>query len=316
MISLQDEEMILEESLESINFESTRSSLQRDIQNITRKLNQTTRLVAKCGRILKMAKDPNDYFIDRERNFKLLHGAYPFNLMASKVQLVIMSSGTPTTKLLTRNFTRIEAPHPIPIGMRKVYYTPVGKMSRDNQDKTIPLMAARIMEIHRACPKNTLVHAHSFGLIDKFRPYMKHRAVMFQEQGQREESLNKFLSSKESIWFSAAYAQGLSLMGSQFQRNIIAKVPYPGLGEWVVKRNESDVAKIGMDMWYRMSTAVDIQQAAGRCTRSPTDYSETYILDSNFGYFFNQNKQFFEQWFKDALVWERKEKPVSKRRKA
>jgi hypothetical protein len=100
MISLQDEEMGYEEMLEGINFESTRSSLQRDIQDITRKLNRTTRLVAKCGRILKMAKDPNDYFIDKERNFKLLHGSYPFNLMTSKVKFVIMSSGTPTTSIL------------------------------------------------------------------------------------------------------------------------------------------------------------------------------------------------------------------------
>jgi len=251
-----------------------------------------------------MAKDPKDYFIDQKRNFKLLRGSFPFQMMSKKTKLIIMSSGTPTTSLICKNFTRIEAPHSIPVPQRRVFYTPVGKMSKDNQDKTIPLMAKRILEIHKTYPKNTIVHTHSYGLVDKFRPYMKQSYVLFQEKDMREEALEQFLEADECIWFSVGYGEGLNLEGKKFQRNVIAKVPYPGLGdEWVQKRNQSDEEKMGINLWYRIQTLVNIQQASSRCTRGPKDYSEAYILDSNFGFFYKQNRKFFENWFKQALVF-------------
>jgi Rad3-related DNA helicase len=47
--------------------------------------------------------------------------------------------------------------------------------------------------------------------------------------------------------------------------------------------------------------ALAIQQAAGRCTRGPGDFSETYILDSSFEWFYKRNYNLFEEWFKSAL---------------
>jgi Rad3-related DNA helicase len=51
-----------------------------------------------------------------------------------------------------------------------------------------------------------------------------------------------------------------------------------------------------------VSVAQAIQQAAGRCTRGPGDWSETYILDSSFEWFYRKNFKLFEDWFKDALM--------------
>lgn len=317
MLDLMDEQDAYENQLESLMLSSKRHSsdttsrtyktMIKDIQELTKKLNHVSRLIDKCARILKMAKDPNDYYIDQDRKFKLIYGANLFSELIKKYKYVIMSSGTPNTPLLCTEFTRIEAPHPIPIKRRQVFYLPVGKMSRDNQDKTIPAMAARIIEIHKSYPRQTIVHAHSFDLGVKLKNAMHHPAVLLQERNMREESLKTFMESKECIWLCMAYDEGLSLDGPRFQRNIIPKVPYPGLGGWVKKRNESDINKLNIDLWYRMTTAISIQQAAGRCTRSENDYSETYILDANFGWFYNQNKMFFEDWFKKALVWRKKE---------
>jgi Rad3-related DNA helicase len=133
---------------------------------------------------------------------------------------------------------------------------------------------------------------------------MRHPKVLLQTPGHREDALRQFMRSKECIFLSVNYAEGINLKGENFQRNIIAKVPYPSLGdEWVIKRNETDKAELNIDKWYRLTTAVAIQQAAGRTTRDPDDFSKTYILDSNFGFFYSQNKNLLEPWFRDAIIW-------------
>jgi len=300
----------LNEALEAIMYkrrfeqkEKILADLMAQIQAVTKDLNTVDRKMGKVGRILQLARDPNDYYIDDQRKFKLIYGKPLFEAFTKKPKLIIMSSATPNTTLLCHDYTRIEAPHPIPVSRRRVFYQPVGKMSQKHQDKTIPAMAAKIMEIHKGYPRQTIVHCHSFGLGLKLKNALNSPLVILQEEKKREEWLEKFLAAKECIGLCMAFDEGLSLNGKQFQRNVIPKVPYPGLGGWVKKRNDSDEKKYNIDQWYRMTTAISIQQAAGRTTRGPDDYSETYILDLNFSYFFSQNKIYFEQWFKDALVW-------------
>lgn len=276
----------------------------KTIQDVTRKLNSVDRKMGKVSRIMEYASDPRDYYIDEAtRKFKLIYGKPLFKRFIMKPKLVIMSSGTPNTVLLSDDYTRIEAPHPIPISRRKVYYQPVGKMSQKNQDKTIPAMAAKIMEIHKSCPRNTIVHCHSFALGLKLKNAINSPLVLLQTDGTRKDWLAEFMEKKECIGLCMGFDEGLNLVGTKFQRNVIPKVPYPPLGGWEKKRNDSDEKKYMIDQWYRITTAVALQQAAGRTTRGPEDYSETYILDLNFSYFFSQNKMYFEKWFKDALVW-------------
>ena len=301
------------ERLEALNLNSSRRDLLNQIKDITKKLNTAQRTIAKCTRILRIIHEKHEFFIDSQRNFKLIRGTHPFNTMSKSVQFIIMASGTPTTSLICDNFLRVRAPHPIPVENRRVYYQPVGKMGRKQQDETIPAMAKKILQIHETYPRSTIVHCHSYGIAKKLKENMHHPAVLLQESGQRKEALTDFMNAQECIFLSVNYSEGIDLKGDKFQRNLIAKVPYPNLvDEWVVKRNEADKTKLKMDLWYRLSTAVDIQQASGRCTRDLNDYSETYILDENFGFFYKSNKNLFEPWFLEALVWDRDHKPTAR----
>lgn len=336
MLILQEEQLIYEEQLDSIGhlINNGNKKILKEIQDITKALNKVERKQMTCTNVISMANNPDDYLIDSDRKFKLIRGKWPFNGLVKSVEYIIMSSGTPTTSLLTSHFDRVEAPHPIPRDRRLVYYSPEGKMSRSNQEKTIPLVAKRIMAIHTEYPKKTIVHAHSYELAKKIRDAIVtinpafSKIVLLQEKkdavtngdfyGNRDVSLQKFLTYKgQMIWISVGFDEGLSLFGDEYQRNIIAKVPYPSLGDqWVIKRNAVDIKEIGLDKWYRLATAVNIQQAAGRCTRKPKDFSKTTILDANFGFFYSQNKSLFESWFKDALVWETKEEREARRKVA
>jgi len=336
LVDLMEQQLIYQDQLDDLGFALERRDpkVLKQVMDITSRLNKVERKQGTVSRIISMASDPDAYFIDHERKFKLMRGKWPFYGMIKDLEFVIMSSGTPTTSLLTENYTRIEAPHPIPVDRRRVYYSPEGKMSMNNVKDTLPRMASRIIALHKANPKKTLVHCHSYTLARMLRdeivqqqPTFK-KIVLLQEKknappnddfcGNRDDALEKFLThSGQIIWLSVGYAEGLSLDGNLFELNIIPKVPYPGLGdEWVVKRNVLDEKELGLNKWYRLETSVAIQQAAGRCTRGPKDFSKTYILDANFGYFFSQNKIFFEKWFKDALVWETKEQREMRKRSA
>jgi len=127
-----------------MNLSATNNTrLLNDIRYVTTKLTKIERQVAKCGRILQViSSNEKAYFIDKDRNLKLIRGEYPFNSMASRVKMVIMSSGTPTTSLICRNYSRVESIHPIPKKNRLIYYEPIGKMSRSNIDNTVPNIGA------------------------------------------------------------------------------------------------------------------------------------------------------------------------------
>ena len=54
--------------------------------------------------------------------------------------------------------------------------------------------------------------------------------------------------------------------------------------------------------WYPLQTAKTIVQSVGRSVRSSEDHAVTYILDSNWGYFFQKNKDVFPEDFKKCIL--------------
>jgi Rad3-related DNA helicase len=73
--------------------------------------------------------------------------------------------------------------------------------------------------------------------------------------------------------------------------------PFENIGDEFIKaRNERDNYKR-----YNMHAAVAVMQAAGRCTRSVSDFSTTYILDSSWIGFFKRCRKLFQPWFVASL---------------
>lgn len=272
-------------------------------------LKQIQRKLRKVGYMIRIIKEGSPYIIDKERHFKLLKGDVPFKQLC-KNRRVILASGTPCTDLLSSDFEKVVTDHPIPNEARLVYYIPVGKMSMDTyrngklikiRSATIPKMAPIIKQLHEKFSKNTIVHCHSYGIAQEFKNLLG-SVAMLQNSKDREASLNEWKESANKIFLSVKYEEGIDLKGDQFPMNIIAKIPFQYLGdEWVKARDALD-----NKAWSNKQTAIDIQQAAGRCTRDPKDYSETYILDASFGNFYRNNKNLFEPWFQEALIFQNK----------
>lgn len=264
-------------------------------------LKQIQRKLRKVGYMIRIIKEGSPYIIDKERHFKLLKGDVPFKQLC-KNRRVILASGTPCTDLLSSDFEKVVTAHTIPKEARLVYYIPVGKMSMNFRSVTIPKMATIIKQLHEKFSKNTIVHCHSYGIAQEFKNLLGSVTIL-QNSKDREASLNGWKESTNKIFLSVKYEEGIDLKGDKFPVNIIAKIPFQYLGdEWVQARDNLD-----NKAWSNKQTAIDIQQAAGRCTRDPKDYSETYILDASFGNFYRNNQALFEDWFVDALVFQPKE---------
>jgi len=105
------------------------------------------------------------------------------------------------------------------------------------------------------------------------------------------------MNSEESIFLSIKFSEGLDLKGPNYKMNILAKIPFENIkDENVAQRNQNDNY-----LRYNTFAAVDVMQAAGRCTRTPEDFSETWILDESWKGLLNRNRKKFEPWFVVAL---------------
>lgn len=92
--------------------------------------------------------------------------------------------------------------------------------------------------------------------------------------------------------------EGYDFKDDQARWQIIAKIPYPYLGDRQVE------AKKNMDpAWYDLQTIMSIVQASGRVCRSKEDHGVTYVLDSDFKSLWDKRKEMFPPWFRKAVVW-------------
>ena len=276
---------------------------------------KTARTLEKIQRVCEKAKgvlraiqdDPESFSIDpKTRAFRLIDGKKMFQEMIMNIPLVILASGTPCTQLLVTDYAKVVAPHPVGVDRRRVYYSPCGKMNYQDREKTMDTMAAKIASLHAKYNRNTLVHCHSFAIADTLGNIVRDQGcrVKWVEKKGREESIQAWKDLDDCVLMSVACEAGLDLPGEKYPLNIIAKVPFLPYksDEWTEKRKARDNKRPAAQRWENVSVALSIQQAAGRCTRGPGDFSETYILDSSFEWFYKRNFGLFEDWFKDALM--------------
>lgn len=283
---------------------STQVSAEHDIAKklaLNQEKNKLGRESRKCVKVLAHLEKGHPYIIDKERKFRLLDGKSEFSDMIEGLQHVVLASGTPTTQILTDDYKSVVIQHPIPVERRVCYYTPVGSMNYKERTTTAPIVAEKIAALHGKFNKKTMVHCGAYVVAQMLynnMPATVKNICVLQDQTDREGSKNKFLTAKgQAIFLSVNFEEGLDLKGPEYPLNIIAKLAFENIADEFIKaRNERDNYKR-----YNLNTAVATMQAAGRCTRSVKDYSETYILDASWQGFFNRNRRLLQPWFIASL---------------
>ena len=200
-----------------------------------------------------------------------------------------------------------------PVENRPIVMGLIGSMGKKNVNSTLPAVlrtCAKILDKHVG--EKGIIHCNSYKLGEQIVAHFQGSAhagrLLFPKTAEdREEYFRLHMTSKEpTVIVSPSMTEGFDFSGDLARWQIIAKMPYPYLGDrQVAAKKEQDPA------WYDAQTVGTIIQATGRVVRSETDRGVTYILDSDFMYLWDRRKAMFPKWWKDAMVWGRNGRPPS-----
>ena len=192
----------------------------------------------------------------------------------------------------------ISIPSPFPTKKRPIFACPIGKMSASEIDNTLPKLAKAvksILEQHKN--EKGIIHAHSYKIAHYLRRSIKSSRILIHDSSNRDEILKKHVNSKKpTVLLSPSMTEGVDLSDEASRFQVICKVPYPYLGDKLVKKRMHR-----WNWWYPMQTAKTIVQAVGRSVRSAEDHAITYILDADWDRFYTRSNRYFPQGFKDCL---------------
>tara|TARA_A100001011_G_C14317845_1_gene848829 strand:- start:1675 stop:3291 length:1617 start_codon:yes stop_codon:yes gene_type:complete len=192
----------------------------------------------------------------------------------------------------------VSIPSPFPVDNRPVYFFPAGKMNASEIDKTLPHLVNLIREIikqHKG--QKGIIHCHSYKIANFIKKKIRSKRILSHNSENRDMILEKHMKSKsDTILVSPSMSEGVDLKGDLSKFQVICKVPYPYLGDAIVKKRMNK-----RKTWYPLQTAKTIVQSVGRSIRSADDSAITYIVDSDWERFYRNNKHFFPPDFKKCL---------------
>lgn len=190
------------------------------------------------------------------------------------------------------------APCEFPAENRPILYRSRGSLAKKAGEKGFDSIVASIREVLRKHEGDRgIVHCHSNALRDRLlaelSPDFGTRIITHGVKQDRDASVQRLRMSRNGVLLSVAMTEGLDLSDDDARFCIIAKVPWPDMGDPYVQermRRDGD--------WYANQAAMAVVQSSGRVVRHAEDYGETYIFDSSFGRLVGDAT--FPEWWLEA----------------
>ena len=156
---------------------------------------------------------------------------------------------------------------------RPVIVDPVARMTMKTEDVAWPKMVVRIDEILDENPGvRILVHTVSYRLTEYLYNHSKSgRLLTYRNASEREATLERFLETPDAVLLAPSFDRGVDLPEEACEVIIIAKVPYPYLGD---KQIKAKLYSKGGKTWYAVQTIRAIVQMCGRGMRSSDDWCD------------------------------------------
>lgn len=195
------------------------------------------------------------------------------------------------------SFISIESP--FPRENRPVVYIPVGKMTKDDIDRTIPKLTSTVKSLlDDHADEKGIIHSRTFRIARHLMENIDSDRLITHDSSNREEVIAEFMrSDRPLVLVSPSSTEGLDLKGDLSRFQIICKVYWPYLGDKLVKKRMNKHKR-----WYGYQAAKAAVQATGRSIRTKDDYAVTYILDESWERFYYSNEDLFPDYFKKALM--------------
>ncbi len=187
---------------------------------------------------------------------------------------------------------------PFPVENHPVFAFPVAKMSASTIDGDLPKLVEAIKSILIQHPEEKgIIHTHSYKVASYIRKHIRNKRLIFHESEDRVKKLEEHIKSKEpTVIVSPSMQEGVDLKDDLSRFQIICKVPYPYLGDKIVKKRMHR-----WNWWYSFETAKTIVQSLGRSIRTENDHAVSYILDADWHRFYSNNSNLFPESFKKSL---------------
>lgn len=113
----------------------------------------------------------------------------------------------------------------------------------------------------------------------------------------KQQTLEAF-RQQGGILLSPSMSRGVDLKDDLCRVQVIAKVPFPSLGDKMVSGR---LHLPGGQEWYSVQVVRDMVQMTGRGVRSETDSCITYILDGQFSRVWSKARSLFPSWWRSAV---------------
>jgi len=193
----------------------------------------------------------------------------------------------------------VRIPSPFPVENRPIFQSTVGSMSSSQIQYSLPKLKAAveaILEEHKG--QKGIIHCHTYKIASYLKKNIRSRRLLTHRSDNRDAVLQKHINAKnDSVLLSPSMTEGVDLKGDLSKFQIICKVPYPYLGDPIVKKRMNKNKG-----WYALQTAKSIVQSCGRSVRNKEDQAVTYILDNDWHNFFRKNKNIFPEDFRKAII--------------
>lgn len=175
------------------------------------------------------------------------------------------------------------------------------RLNYKNKGQMLPKMckvAGQICELYKG--KKGIIHTHSMDILSYLKAELgDNPRFLFREQGIDNEMMLQMHqeSTQPTVLVSPSMTHGVDLKGELGEFQIVMKAPFLPLNDERVKRKfEKDKE------WYTDAMLSTLVQMCGRCNRSASDYSETYILDGLILDAVLRNKEKLPKYFLERFV--------------
>jgi Rad3-related DNA helicase len=143
--------------------------------------------------------------------------------------------------------------------------------------------------------QNGIVHC-TYAISKELSKYLDDRFICY-DSSSRQKAIHEFKSSKDQvILVGSAIYEGLDLKDDLSRFTFFTTIPYADYSDVVVKARITRYPD-----WYGLESLKNIIQGAGRSTRSDTDFSTSYFLDSRFWSLYQKNAHLLPYYFTESV---------------
>lgn len=197
-----------------------------------------------------------------------------------------------------RRVKLLDCGSPIAAEDRPVVYLPTANMSVGQRDRAVPALVERLralLDLH--ANERGVIHT-TYELASELKRHLGgHPRLRWHDAQSRERVYRTWRGEAGApVLVACGMAEGIDLPGDLCRWQAVTKLMFPDLGDPAVAAKRALRPE-----WYAWCAARDLQQAVGRSSRGPGDWSTTYVLDSGFAGLYARHSEMFTPSFQAAL---------------